>query len=86
MLVSALISSLIVSSKSYTCVIFIFYVPFLGNVHLFDWDEINFAEIAREMRVTGDYFKVQINYESFYEKPPIFGWIQNMSYSIFGIN
>jgi 4-amino-4-deoxy-L-arabinose transferase-like glycosyltransferase len=29
-------------------------VPGLGAVHLFDWDEINFAEIAREMLVTGD--------------------------------
>lgn len=64
----------------------LFYVPFLGNVHLFDWDEINFAEIAREMRVTGDYFSVQINYQPFYEKPPLFGWIQNVSYSLFGIN
>ena len=64
----------------------VFFIPFLGNVHLFDWDEINFAEIAREMRVTGDYFKVQINYESFYEKPPLFAWIQNVSYSLFGVN
>ena len=32
----------------------LFFVPFLGNVHLFDWDEINFAECAREMIVTGD--------------------------------
>ena len=23
------------------------FIPFLGNVHLFDWDEINFAESAR---------------------------------------
>ncbi len=27
-------------------------VPFTGNLHLFDWDEINFAECAREMIVT----------------------------------
>ena len=27
----------------------ILFVPFLGAVHLFDWDEINFAECAREM-------------------------------------
>ena len=29
------------------------FVPGLGSVHLFDRDEINFAEIAREMLVTG---------------------------------
>ncbi|MBT7790574.1 MAG: hypothetical protein HN757_17030, partial [Calditrichaeota bacterium] len=25
------------------------FIPFFSNVHLFDWDEINFAECAREM-------------------------------------
>ena len=29
------------------------FVPFLGSYHLFDWDEINFAECAREMIITG---------------------------------
>ena len=33
----------------------VFFIPFLGGVHLFDWDEINFAEIAREMVVLGNY-------------------------------
>jgi len=27
----------------------VLFLPFLGKVHLFDWDEINFAECAREM-------------------------------------
>ena len=45
----------------------------LGTVHLFDWDEINFAESAREMIVSGNYMQVQINFEPFWEKPPIFG-------------
>jgi len=43
------------------------FVPFLGGVHLFDWDEINFAEAAREMIVTGDYLTVQINFQPFWE-------------------
>lgn len=64
----------------------VFFIPFIGNVHLFDWDEINFAEIAREMRVTGEYFKVQIDFQPFFEKPPLFPWLQNISYSIFGVN
>ena len=38
------------------------FVPGLGAVHLFDWDEINFAESAREMLVTGDFLNVQINF------------------------
>jgi hypothetical protein len=64
----------------------LFYIPFLGGVHLFDWDEINFAEISREMIRTGDYLTVQVNYQPFWEKPPLFFWIQVLSMKIFGIN
>ena len=62
------------------------FVPFLGSVHLFDWDEINFAESAREMLVSGNYFRVQINFEPFWEKPPLFFWMQVASMKLFGIN
>ncbi|HSH66690.1 MAG TPA: glycosyltransferase family 39 protein, partial [Bacteroidia bacterium] len=62
------------------------FVPFLGAVHLFDWDEINFAECAREMLVTHDYFSVKINYQPFWEKPPVFIWLQALSMNIFGVN
>lgn len=64
----------------------LFYFPFLGAVHLFDWDEINFAESAREMIVTGNYFRVMIDYKPFWEKPPFFFWLQVISMKIFGIN
>lgn len=64
----------------------IFFIPFLGRVHLFDWDEINFAESAREMIVTGNYHRVQINFQPFWEKPPLFFWLQVASMKIFGIN
>lgn len=64
----------------------LFFIPFLGQAHLFDWDEINFAEAAREMIVTGDYFKVQIDFKQFWEKPPLFIWLQVLSMKLFGIN
>jgi len=64
----------------------LFFIPFLGGVHLFDWDEINFAESAREMIVTGDYLTVQINFLPFWEKPPLFIWMQVLSMKVFGIN
>lgn len=63
----------------------IMYIPFLGGFHLFDWDEINFAEAAREMLVTGDWGRVQIAFEPFWEKPPLFIWLQAMFMKIFGI-
>lgn len=61
------------------------FVPFLGTVHLFDWDEINFAESAREMLQTGNWWQVTINYEPFREKPPLFFWMQALSMALFGV-
>ncbi|MEP6645450.1 MAG: glycosyltransferase family 39 protein [Saprospiraceae bacterium] len=63
----------------------IFFFPYLGAVHLFDWDEINFAECAREMRVLHDYSRVYINFMPFWEKPPLFFWMQSASMGIFGV-
>ena len=62
------------------------FASFNGQSHLFDWDEINFAEAAREMIVTGNYSVVQINYEPFWEKPPLFFWLQALCMNLLGIN
>jgi len=64
----------------------LFLLPFLGSVHIFDSDETNYAETAREMIVTGDYLTVQVDFEPFPEKPPLFFWLQAISMKIFGIN
>lgn len=64
----------------------LFFLPFLDNVHLFDWDEINFAECAREMLVTGEYLRPQINFAPFWEKPPLFIWFQAISMHFLGVN
>lgn len=62
------------------------FIPFLGQVHLFDWDEVNFAECAREMLVTKSYLRVQIDFQPFWEKPPLFIWMQALCMSLFGVN
>ncbi|MDA3865426.1 MAG: glycosyltransferase family 39 protein [Salinivirgaceae bacterium] len=62
------------------------FIPYLGQVHLLDWDEINFAESAREMIVSHNYLTVQVNFEAFWEKPPLFIWMQVLSMKVFGIN
>ena len=78
--------------RKYTDLLFIalaaglLFVPFLGGVHLFDWDEINFAESAREMLQSHDFLTVQINYHPFWEKPPLFIWMQVLSMKLFGVN
>lgn len=62
------------------------FVPFLGGSHLFDWDEVNFAEAAREMLVTKEFTYVQIDFKPFWEKPPLFIWMQAASMAVFGVN
>lgn len=62
------------------------FMPYLGSVHLFDWDENIFAESAREMLVTGNYYSIQSNFQPFQEKPPFFFWLQAISMTIFGVN
>jgi 4-amino-4-deoxy-L-arabinose transferase-like glycosyltransferase len=62
------------------------FIPELGSVHLFDWDELMPAESSREMLVTGNYEMVQIDYQPFYEKPPLFFWVQAASMKYFGVN
>lgn len=61
------------------------FLPFLGHVHLFDWDEINFAECAREMMLTKDYLRMQIDFIPFYEKPPLFIWMEVLSMKMLGV-
>jgi 4-amino-4-deoxy-L-arabinose transferase-like glycosyltransferase len=61
------------------------FLPFLGQVHLFDWDEINFAECAREMIVSKDYLRAQIDFMPFWEKPPLFIWMQVLAMKMFGV-
>ncbi|MCB0532462.1 MAG: glycosyltransferase family 39 protein [Lewinellaceae bacterium] len=63
----------------------IFYIPFLGGVHLFDWDEVNFAEISREMLILKDYLRIYVNFQPFWEKPPFFFWMQALAMQGFGV-
>ena len=70
--------------------IFSFYTlllifPTLGAFNLFDWDEINFAESSREMLNSNNFFQVQVNFEPFHEKPPLFFWLQFLSMKFFGV-
>ncbi|MDW8416998.1 MAG: glycosyltransferase family 39 protein [Bacteroidia bacterium] len=58
----------------------------LGTVPLYDWDEVNFAECAREMRLSGEYLYAQIGFLPFWEKPPLFFWVQALSMSLWGEN
>jgi len=60
------------------------FLPGLGLTPLFDWDELNFAESAREMHLTGNLYYVQVGFEPFWEKPPLFIWLQSFFLALFG--
>ena len=56
-----------------------------NRLPLFDWDELNFAEVSREMLVTGQSLRPTINYIPFNEKPPLFFWLQRWGFEWFGV-
>jgi 4-amino-4-deoxy-L-arabinose transferase-like glycosyltransferase len=60
------------------------FLPGLGVTPLFDWDELNFAESAREMFLTGNAYYVQMGFEPFWEKPPLFIWLQSLLVALLG--
>jgi len=49
----------------------LFFIPFLGRVHLFDWDEINFAECSREMIKMNDYTGIR-RFQALLGEAPMF--------------
>lgn len=67
-----------------TTLAILIFLPGLGITPLFDWDELNFAEAAREMKLTGNPYYVQVGFEPFWEKPPLFIWLQTFFLSLFG--
>ncbi|HEY6299966.1 MAG TPA: phospholipid carrier-dependent glycosyltransferase [Candidatus Binatus sp.] len=64
----------------------ILYLPGLGQPALWEPDEGRYAEIAREMVVSGDYVTPRDDFEPYFEKPPLVYWANAASIRIFGAN
>lgn len=79
------LSAILASALAVFAVLFCVYVSFAGALHLFDWDELIFAEAAREMRERGDFLRVYVNYVPFFEKPPGFFWLQAFCFQLLGV-
>ena len=60
------------------------YLPGLGRPALWEPDEGRYAEIAREMVLTGDYATPRNNFELYFEKPPLVYWATAGAIRIFG--
>ncbi len=52
---------------------------------LIDRDETRYAEIPREMIATGNWILPQLNFTTYYDKPPMLYWLCAISFKVFGI-
>jgi 4-amino-4-deoxy-L-arabinose transferase-like glycosyltransferase len=64
----------------------ILYLPGLGGPALWEPDEGRYAEIAREMVISGDYVTPRDDFELYFEKPPLVYWAEAGAIQIFGVN
>jgi 4-amino-4-deoxy-L-arabinose transferase-like glycosyltransferase len=62
----------------------IWFVP-LGWRHLLPSDEGRYAEMAREMLLTGDWITPRYNAYKYFEKPPLQTWANALTFAWFGI-
>ena len=65
----------------------LFYLIFFHNIWaypLMDADETRYVSMARDMFQNKEYLTLYLNGEYFFEKPPLFFWIENLSFLIFG--
>lgn len=61
----------------------IWFLP-LGSYRLFNPDEGRYAEIAREMAVSGDWVTPRLDALRYFEKPPLQYWATAATYRAFG--
>lgn len=64
----------------------VLYGAFLGTIPLLDPDEPVYGETAKEMIATGDFLSPRIYGEFWYDKPPLFYWLEALSFSLFGVS
>jgi len=58
----------------------------LGRYGLWEPDEARYAEIAREMLVSGNFLVPHLNYVAYVEKPPLLYWLGAAWMALFGVN
>ncbi len=60
------------------------FLPGLGSRDLWNPDEPRYAEVAREMRVEGDWFVPHVNGAIYSQKPPLLFWLIDLSSLVTG--
>jgi 4-amino-4-deoxy-L-arabinose transferase-like glycosyltransferase len=62
------------------------FITLLGHRQLTVPDEARYAEIPREMVVNNDYITPTLNYLKYFQKPPLFYWLQAGAIHAFGLS
>ncbi|MEI8295579.1 MAG: phospholipid carrier-dependent glycosyltransferase, partial [Alphaproteobacteria bacterium] len=75
---------LIYASVALSVLIFLYYSIMLGDRSFATPDEARYVEISREMLVTGDFVTPRLNGVKYFEKPPLFYWLQAGVMKVFG--
>lgn len=65
-------------------ILFCGYFLFLGSYPLLDVDETRYVDMARTMLKSGDFLTLYLNGDYFFEKPPLYFWIECFAFKIFG--
>jgi hypothetical protein len=58
----------------------------LGEPALKDWDEAIYAEVSKEILLTGNWIDLQCDGKPWLEKPPLTLWLTAILYRLFGVN
>ena len=67
-----------------TAVCFLVFFLNLGGWDLWDPDEPRYAEVAREMLISGNWTLPHLNGEIYFHKPPFFFWLIALSTKVWG--
>lgn len=73
------------------CIVLFLFCLFLygtasGLIPLLDPDEPVYGETAKEMLATGDWISPRIYGDFWYDKPPLFYWMEAVSFAVFGVS
>ncbi len=82
-----ILDSCAVRTRMVVTLVFVFFVVWFCNLDyrsLVRPDEGRYAEIAREMAVTGDWTTPRLNGIKYFEKPPLQYWMTAAAYKAFG--
>ncbi len=66
--------------------IFCYFMFFhgIGTYPLMDVDETRYVAIARDMFLSKDFLTLRLNDQFFFEKPPLYFWMECLSFAVFG--